>query len=153
MADRIEEYHELGFDEFILSGHPHLEEAYWFGEGVMPILRRRGLLAPRSSLDRAHGPPVLGSATIANAPLESPARWTPWRLAALRASITPAGREPEVTAQGRRLVLGTQHPALLEQRDDRVDEPVEPGGGEVRCEDEAVGAVGLHEVVHLFGDL
>ena len=35
---------ELGFDEFILSGHPHLEEAYWFGEGVMPVLRRRGLL-------------------------------------------------------------------------------------------------------------
>ena len=52
VADRIEEYHELGFDEFILSGHPHLEEAYWFGEGVMPILRRRGLLdgvAPASS--------------------------------------------------------------------------------------------------------
>ena len=44
VADRIEEYHELGFDEFILSGHPHLEEAYWFGEGVMPELRRRGLL-------------------------------------------------------------------------------------------------------------
>ena len=46
VADRIEEYHRLGFDEFILSGHPHLEEAYWFGEGVMPILRRRGVLAP-----------------------------------------------------------------------------------------------------------
>lgn len=44
VADRIEEYHELGFDEFILSGHPHLEEAYSFGEGVMPELRRRGLL-------------------------------------------------------------------------------------------------------------
>ncbi|MBI2765097.1 MAG: LLM class flavin-dependent oxidoreductase [Chloroflexi bacterium] len=44
VADRIEEYHALGFDEFILSGHPHIEEAYWFGEGVMPILRKRGLL-------------------------------------------------------------------------------------------------------------
>ncbi len=44
VADRIEEYHQLGFDEFILSGHPHLEEAYWFGEGVLPILRRRGLV-------------------------------------------------------------------------------------------------------------
>ncbi len=44
VADRIGEYHELGFDEFILSGYPHLEEAYWFGEGVMPILRNRGLL-------------------------------------------------------------------------------------------------------------
>jgi alkanesulfonate monooxygenase len=47
VADRIEEYHRLGFDEFVLSGHPHLEEAYWFAEGVMPELRRRGLLAPR----------------------------------------------------------------------------------------------------------
>lgn len=46
VADRIEEYHRLGFDEYILSGHPHLEEAYWFAEGVMPILRRRGLLEP-----------------------------------------------------------------------------------------------------------
>jgi alkanesulfonate monooxygenase len=46
VADRIAEYHDLGFDEFILSGYPHLEEAYWFGEGVMPILRERGLLAP-----------------------------------------------------------------------------------------------------------
>ena len=45
VADRIVEYQGLGFDEFILSGYPHLEEAYWFGEGVMPVLRRRGLLA------------------------------------------------------------------------------------------------------------
>ena len=46
VADRIAEYHSLGFDEFILSGYPHLEEAFWFGEGVMPVLRDRGLLAP-----------------------------------------------------------------------------------------------------------
>jgi alkanesulfonate monooxygenase len=32
----------LGISEFILSGYPHLEEAYWFGEGVLPILARRG---------------------------------------------------------------------------------------------------------------
>ena len=44
VADRIAEYHELGIDEFILSGYPHLEEAYQVGEGVMPALRRRGLL-------------------------------------------------------------------------------------------------------------
>jgi alkanesulfonate monooxygenase len=44
VADRIVEYQDLGFDEFILSGYPHLEEAYWFGEGVMPLLRDRGLL-------------------------------------------------------------------------------------------------------------
>lgn len=44
VADRIEEYAALGLTEFILSGYPHLEEAAWFGEGVMPILRERGLL-------------------------------------------------------------------------------------------------------------
>ena len=43
VADRIAEYATLGITEFILSGHPHLEEAYWFGEGVLPILRERGL--------------------------------------------------------------------------------------------------------------
>jgi alkanesulfonate monooxygenase len=42
VADRIEEYASLGIEEFILSGYPHLEEAYWFGEGVLPELRRRG---------------------------------------------------------------------------------------------------------------
>ncbi|WP_445150396.1 LLM class flavin-dependent oxidoreductase [Baekduia sp. Peel2402] len=44
VADRIEEYHDLGIDEFILSGYPHLEEAYRVGEGVIPELRRRGLI-------------------------------------------------------------------------------------------------------------
>ncbi|GAA2455969.1 LLM class flavin-dependent oxidoreductase [Streptomyces macrosporus] len=43
VAERIVEYHRLGIDEFVLSGYPHLEEAYWFGEGVLPLLRRRGL--------------------------------------------------------------------------------------------------------------
>jgi alkanesulfonate monooxygenase len=43
VADRIEEYARIGLSEFILSGYPHLEEAYWFGEGVLPILRSRGL--------------------------------------------------------------------------------------------------------------
>ncbi|MEU6808002.1 LLM class flavin-dependent oxidoreductase [Streptomyces sp. NPDC046831] len=43
VADRIEEYHALGIDEFVLSGYPHLEEAYWFGEGVLPRLAARGL--------------------------------------------------------------------------------------------------------------
>ncbi|WP_433222280.1 LLM class flavin-dependent oxidoreductase [Dactylosporangium sp. CS-047395] len=44
VAERIREYHALGIDHFILSGQPHLEEAYHFGEGVMPILRRAGLM-------------------------------------------------------------------------------------------------------------
>jgi alkanesulfonate monooxygenase len=38
VAERIFEYHELGLDEFILSGHPHLEEAYAVGEGVLPLV-------------------------------------------------------------------------------------------------------------------
>lgn len=46
VADRIQEYHDLGFDEFILSGYPHLEEAYATGEGLLPELRRRKLIAP-----------------------------------------------------------------------------------------------------------
>ncbi|MEV8313734.1 LLM class flavin-dependent oxidoreductase [Streptomyces sp. NPDC059900] len=53
VADRIAEYHALGIDEFILSGYPHVEEAYWFGEGVLPQLSARNLWhhpAP-SSLD------------------------------------------------------------------------------------------------------
>ncbi|MFF8097687.1 LLM class flavin-dependent oxidoreductase [Streptomyces sp. NPDC016675] len=43
VVDRIAEYHALGIDEFVLSGYPHLEEAYWFGEGVLPRLAARGL--------------------------------------------------------------------------------------------------------------
>ena len=41
---RIEEYHALGVEHFVLSGYPHLEEAYWFGEGVIPELAARGLV-------------------------------------------------------------------------------------------------------------
>jgi alkanesulfonate monooxygenase len=44
VAERIEEYAALGISEFVLSGYPHLEEAYWFGEGVLPLLRGRALL-------------------------------------------------------------------------------------------------------------
>ncbi|WP_433282132.1 LLM class flavin-dependent oxidoreductase [Pseudonocardia xinjiangensis] len=46
VADRIAEYHALGIEEFILSGHPHLEEAWWVGEGVLPLLARRGIWNP-----------------------------------------------------------------------------------------------------------
>ncbi|MBW8706812.1 Methanesulfonate monooxygenase [Streptomyces sp. MBT84] len=43
VAERIKEYQALGIEEFILSGYPHLEEAYWFGEGVLPRLEAQGL--------------------------------------------------------------------------------------------------------------
>ncbi|MFF9815623.1 LLM class flavin-dependent oxidoreductase [Streptomyces sp. NPDC014006] len=51
VADRIEEYHALGMEHFVLSGYPHLEEAYWFGEGVIPELAARGLLAGGRAAD------------------------------------------------------------------------------------------------------
>lgn len=35
---RIEEYREIGIDTFVLSGYPHLEEAWRFGELVLPHL-------------------------------------------------------------------------------------------------------------------
>ncbi|QNK75981.1 FMNH2-dependent alkanesulfonate monooxygenase [Variovorax sp. PAMC28562] len=41
VAARIEEYAALGLDNFILSGYPHLEEAYRFAELVFPLLSRR----------------------------------------------------------------------------------------------------------------
>jgi alkanesulfonate monooxygenase len=44
VADRLEEYHDLGIDHFIMSGQPHLEEAYYFAEGATAVLRSRGLL-------------------------------------------------------------------------------------------------------------
>ena len=38
VAARIREYQEVGIDTFILSGYPHLEEAYRFAELVFPHL-------------------------------------------------------------------------------------------------------------------
>ncbi|MFD8941696.1 LLM class flavin-dependent oxidoreductase, partial [Streptomyces californicus] len=66
VADRIEEYHALGVEHFVLSGYPHLEEAYWFGEGVTPELSRRGLLptVPAS--------PLLGSNASEPRPATAP---------------------------------------------------------------------------------
>ena len=65
VAERIEEYHDLGIDEFILSGYPHLEESYWFGEGVLPLLASRGLWThPAPSNHRASIP--FGASTAAS---------------------------------------------------------------------------------------
>ncbi|MGW9431484.1 alkanesulfonate monooxygenase, partial [Streptomyces decoyicus] len=62
VADRIEEYHSLGIEHFVLSGYPHLEEAYWFGEGVRPELAARGLLdagpSPLDGVPAANGRPA-----------------------------------------------------------------------------------------------
>ena len=37
-AERIAEYADLGIDTVILSGYPHLEEAYRVGEDLLPRL-------------------------------------------------------------------------------------------------------------------
>jgi alkanesulfonate monooxygenase len=70
IADRIAEYAGLGITEFILSGYPHLEEAYWFGEGVLPELRRRGLWRhpDGDGNTRATSIPFAGVATAVAAP-------------------------------------------------------------------------------------
>ncbi len=40
VAARLQEYADLGLDTFVLSGYPHLEEAYRFAELVFPLLPR-----------------------------------------------------------------------------------------------------------------
>lgn len=47
VAARIEEYMSLGIDTFILSGYPHLEEAYIFAEKVLPLLPLDHAIRPR----------------------------------------------------------------------------------------------------------
>jgi len=59
VAERIAEYAEVGIEEFVLSGYPHLEELYWFGEGVLPLLERRGLWR-RPGLDDGREPAASG---------------------------------------------------------------------------------------------
>jgi len=62
VAERIAEYHAHGLTELILSAQPHLEEAYAFGEGVMPLLRERGLL---DGGDQEHVPDAAAPVTAA----------------------------------------------------------------------------------------
>jgi alkanesulfonate monooxygenase len=47
VAARIKEYQSLGIDTFILSGYPHLEEAYRFSELVFPHL---SLMSPSAAV-------------------------------------------------------------------------------------------------------
>lgn len=58
VTERIKEYADLGIEEFVLSGYPHLEEAYWFGEGVLPRLATAGLWTP------PHGTPTTDAARV-----------------------------------------------------------------------------------------
>ncbi|MFI9227847.1 LLM class flavin-dependent oxidoreductase [Streptomyces rimosus] len=71
VADRIEEYHALGIEHFVLSGYPHLEEAYWFGEGVRPELAARGLL-PDGAGTGAGPDPLSGAPAATGRPASAP---------------------------------------------------------------------------------
>lgn len=53
VAARIQEYAELGLENFIFSGYPHLEEAYRFAELVFPLL-------PRALREKLPGPTLSG---------------------------------------------------------------------------------------------
>jgi alkanesulfonate monooxygenase len=55
VAERMQEYAAAGIDTFVLSGYPHLEEAYRFAELVFPLL-------PLALRDKLNGGPVFGEA-------------------------------------------------------------------------------------------
>ncbi|HEX7649070.1 MAG TPA: LLM class flavin-dependent oxidoreductase, partial [Noviherbaspirillum sp.] len=55
VAARMREYQELGIETFILSGYPHLEEAYRFAELVFPLIGKRDAAAQLSSLTGPFG--------------------------------------------------------------------------------------------------
>ncbi|MFI2488684.1 hypothetical protein ACH47X_17385 [Promicromonospora kroppenstedtii] len=50
----VAEYHDAGLDGLVLSGHPHPGEAYWFAEGVRPILDAR-VITPQAAQDPRPG--------------------------------------------------------------------------------------------------
>ena len=50
VAARLKEYAEIGIDTFVMSGYPHLEEAYHLAELVFPLLPLDRPAASRDSL-------------------------------------------------------------------------------------------------------
>ena len=56
VADRIKEYMAVGIDTFIMSGYPHLEEAYRFAELVFPLLPLAHGKQPPSTVRANAGP-------------------------------------------------------------------------------------------------
>ena len=80
VAQRMREYMAIGIDSFIMSGYPHLEEAYRFAELVMPLLPLDH--APMRSVVAANMGPF--GETIAN--IARPGRTS-------RGPVLQAGRE------------------------------------------------------------
>jgi len=71
VADRIKAYADLGLEYFVLSGYPHLEEAYRFAELVFPLL-------PLSLRERISAPKLTGpfGEIVANHHVPTPAQDT-----------------------------------------------------------------------------
>ncbi|HET7866250.1 MAG TPA: FMNH2-dependent alkanesulfonate monooxygenase [Burkholderiaceae bacterium] len=65
VAARLKEYVDLGVDSFVLSGYPHLEEAWRFAELVFPLLPGK---TPVTSADRAVTGGPFDSAALARTP-------------------------------------------------------------------------------------
>ena len=56
VAGRLKEYMALGVDSFVLSGYPHLEEAYRFAELVFPLLPLAATTGRPRGYVTNHGP-------------------------------------------------------------------------------------------------
>jgi alkanesulfonate monooxygenase len=70
VAARIEEYAALGLDTFVLSGYPHMDEAYRFAELVFPLLPGKAELRPAGKIVTG-GP--FDASTLADVPAEQEA--------------------------------------------------------------------------------
>jgi alkanesulfonate monooxygenase len=66
VAARIQEYHELGIENFIFSGYPHLEEAYRVAELLFPRLPLRHGDPSRAETSPLHGEIVANDVTAAS---------------------------------------------------------------------------------------
>ena len=106
VAARMKEYMALGIDTFILSGYPHLEEAYRFAELVFPLLPLSARTGTRRRSAVNTGP--FGE-TIAN---EYRPRATgiashePSSTVFARRHRTAAGRRPDPMARAARAPAG-----------------------------------------------
>lgn len=64
VAQAIADYREIGLTHFVLSGYPHLEEAYHVGEGVIPELLKLGVPVKNHENDGAR--PTAATPFLAN---------------------------------------------------------------------------------------